>query len=653
MIVISSKLYPKRTTTPQVNRRYVAAIQKYSLFWEERAGFTVDSPIVKKALADAKNCSVKYHSRSNEHVDAHKHRPTRHPSPTQELSMIEFALNDHRQTKNGYLPKGMNFLISWNCAMQAFTRGDEVRSCRLPDLCHETNYGPWRLSDTGGMNVCDDSSPSGIISIIQQPFCTKINSPKAHAVGFFRHRDWRRCATSMIAFSLMARFEYMNHTQLDSLFSVGPNGVPLWYNYFLIDWRSYSSMADAFKEYFNAADIQYTKLTHVRKLGIIRAHQLGADRENIILLSKHTTHKVDTSYLPELPYNALLACAGFDVFRRQEYYIPRSYAQVPTAWHGRIFPYLQRWQSQVNDMREYDKGMSAKTFVNYILPHMAQIIIQDGIYFVDAYPNHPYSVILMHKMQSAGYEQWANNVRAMINTRVATVPINVAEDRRYDAVLRTSEHTAHRVLSVEQRIDSLTAELRQLCHYLRHQRAVTHSSDALSYTSCTNIASPTRLSGTHLQSSPYRYESELSSPTREQRRVLSVEPVPSSTTCLRSSRPIIPPNIHKTIKDNIEHWLFNRHWEFLCRGDVSLRQLGWDSKAQHRFCKRRDIAQWVKVVAENYMETDIHWEADGEILLQVAAIMDEERGSKTVNKALNDFKANNALSWKKCRKKKH
>ncbi len=67
------------------------------------------------------------------------------------------------------------------------------------------------------------------------------------------------------------------------------------------------------------------------------------------------------------------------------------------------------------------------------------------------------SVILMHKMQSAGYEQWANNVRAMINTRVATVPINVAEDRRYDAVLRTSEHTAHRVLSVEQRIDSLTA----------------------------------------------------------------------------------------------------------------------------------------------------------------------------------------------------
>jgi len=73
-------------------------------------------------------------------------------------------------------------------------------------------------------------------------------------------------------------------------------------------------MADAFKKFFDKVKVKYTKLTHTRKLGIVRAHQMGADRENIILLSKHTTHKVDTSYLPELPYNAMLAAAGFDVF---------------------------------------------------------------------------------------------------------------------------------------------------------------------------------------------------------------------------------------------------------------------------------------------------------------------------------------------------
>jgi hypothetical protein len=73
-------------------------------------------------------------------------------------------------------------------------------------------------------------------------------------------------------------------------------------------------MADAFKKFFDKVKVRYTKLTHTRKLGIVQAHQMGAHSENINLLSKHTTHKVDSSYLPELPYNAMLAATGFDVF---------------------------------------------------------------------------------------------------------------------------------------------------------------------------------------------------------------------------------------------------------------------------------------------------------------------------------------------------
>jgi hypothetical protein len=39
-----------------VTHHYVSAIQQYCVFWEERTRFTVDSPVVKKALADAKIC---------------------------------------------------------------------------------------------------------------------------------------------------------------------------------------------------------------------------------------------------------------------------------------------------------------------------------------------------------------------------------------------------------------------------------------------------------------------------------------------------------------------------------------------------------------------------------------------------------------------
>jgi hypothetical protein len=38
---------------------------------------------------------------------------------------------------------------------------------------------------------------------------------------------------------------------------------------------------------------------------------------------QHTQHKVDPRYLPELPYSAMLAAAGFDVHGREEIYIPK------------------------------------------------------------------------------------------------------------------------------------------------------------------------------------------------------------------------------------------------------------------------------------------------------------------------------------------
>jgi hypothetical protein len=35
---------------------------------------------------------------------------------------------------------------------------------------------------------------------------------------------------------------------------------------------------------------------------------------------------------------------------------------------------------------------------------------------------------------------------------------------------------------------------------------------------------------------------------------------------------------------------------------------------------------WVKLTAEKVLETVMEWEMDGEVLLQVAIVMDEERG---------------------------
>jgi hypothetical protein len=265
---------------------------------------------------------------------------------------------------------------------------------------------------------------------------------------FFRHKDWRRCATSIISFSIMARLHTLTDGQIQKFFAYGRNGVPNWYKHYLIDWRDYDSMSRVFKMFFNNNGIAYTKLTHTRKLGIIRAHQLGADRENIILLSKHTTHRVDTSYLPELPYKAMLACAGFDVFRREEYFIPRSYITVPVGWINILFPQLELWKNQVNNLLDYD-----------LLPFFATIIIQDGIYFTEKYPDHPFCKLLLYKLRGEGYEQWSEQMRTAVREKEVVVEENVREDRKYEAVLRTAEKAVQQMLIMQQQINELSAAL--------------------------------------------------------------------------------------------------------------------------------------------------------------------------------------------------
>ena len=101
----------KRITSAAVNRRYVSALQKYAVFWEERTNFKVDSATVKKALDDAKASKNRHHKSSSTHIDAHKHRPTLHHSVQQELHMIHEAFTSVQPSKYGQLPIGVNLLI--------------------------------------------------------------------------------------------------------------------------------------------------------------------------------------------------------------------------------------------------------------------------------------------------------------------------------------------------------------------------------------------------------------------------------------------------------------------------------------------------------------------------------------------------------------
>jgi hypothetical protein len=62
-------------------------------------------------------------------------------------------------------------------------------------------------------------------------------------------------------------------------------------------------------------------------------------------------------------------------------------------------------------------------------------VIQDSIYFPNMYPEHPYSKMLLQKLQHLGYEQWAADMRAAVESREVTIQENANEDHRYEAML--------------------------------------------------------------------------------------------------------------------------------------------------------------------------------------------------------------------------
>ncbi len=97
-----------------------------------------------------------------------------------------------------------------------------------------------------------------------------------------------------------------------------------------------------------------------------------------------------------------------------------------------------------------------------------------------------------------------------------------------------------------------------------------------------NLIGTTQVSrGRHHEITPVHLDAvEFSSTINERsvstdnRTLVAVQPIPISYTQVRSV-PHIPPNVHKSITENMEYWLVQRYWEFLSRNGTSLRELGW------------------------------------------------------------------------------
>jgi hypothetical protein len=84
------------------------------------------------------------------------------------------------------------------------------------------------------------------------------------------------------------------------------------------------------------------------------------------------------------------------------YFVPRALVplQYSIAWYcTKLLPNLGLWRQQSRS-RGGDKSICCDKFLNHVLPYFTEVLIQDGIYFVKDFPNHPISQLL--KVRYAG-----------------------------------------------------------------------------------------------------------------------------------------------------------------------------------------------------------------------------------------------------------
>ena len=293
----------------------------------------------------------------------------------------------------------------WNNSFSTYIRNMSARGLFFQDLFLDRAHGP----------EPDGPLSRSVNNVLCPGLAHKDRYKKAKVVGTWRHRNYLQCCTGMTAFSVTWRLfnEYGSHLHfLKPTLRTGEKHDWFWRHRFIHEELSsdYKASYNAFTKIFKDCDISSAKLTHLRKSGIDYAGFAGLSNDVISSMSKHVTHKFQKCYQPELREDVQRVMAGFG--KNETWYVPRATIKLPMPIEELqliLFPHIQRYRHEV-ESREGDK--EGRNFVFELLPFFAEVVVQDGIYWVKDFPRHPMSQLLIQNIPN--YLPWAETKRAEV-----------------------------------------------------------------------------------------------------------------------------------------------------------------------------------------------------------------------------------------------
>ena len=427
-LYFSTVIAHRTTVMPESARRVVSSLQffaKNKEFIDGDEEFVVDSHTVSRSLGAQKQRYFE-HIATQELSEPHANLPTNVLNDEEHERVLNEIFTNCSQN-------WQDLAFSWTLCTQSYVRNDSARKFMYCDLVLDTAHGPEKRGEL-----------AKILSIVLRQGRHKYKQDKTRIVGGWRHRNYLRCMTGMLGMCLLVNLH--SNRDLDFYMDVDTPGSAKWRKLRLLSWTSQKSADAAYRSVLKATGVSWGKVTHLRKTGMEQASahgDLGIDE--IATMSKHRTNKI-YRYATELYTPLMKVMAGFK--RTEAYFVPRTQVELPVEWDAEsiIFPHLETWRLQAASPTG-DQSDAASNFLNKMLPFLARVIIQDGIFWLRDFPNHEISITLRNVMP-AGYEEWARETRALVEEEVR----NVIQSRTLE--LNAAAQASYMQLS--QKVDALS-----------------------------------------------------------------------------------------------------------------------------------------------------------------------------------------------------
>ena len=420
--------------------RYIPHLQFFIDNYENSTMVISKLPQVISALRDS---DVLRNVQTEESVDAFDHDPTRLCSLKEEKRLIfeTYTTCTHDQWED--------FVLALLFQTYTYSRGNEYRAIRIPFF----------RVDTSDMYCPYPEGPMAYTLInLRNPYSTKTNSSMKTVVGGWRHRDFYRCYHAIIAFKVCRMLQAKSAIEINEYFllqerhyyevkGIKDHSKPPFYHDYLSIWdnrtilngddkKAARGMRKEFEIQQALFEIKRFHNSYFRAEGMVRSMNLGSPKENITLLSGHTAHKdkADISYFSALNKNVSHTNAGFEVC--EEYFLPRvvgTYQKICARfnasidkntgednlynkWTHLLFPCIKKFESIFVDPpvdRILYPGASGREFWKITLPYYAKVIIEDGVMWVNEFPNHHYTYMLVHVLGDQ-YESFSKECYQLI-----------------------------------------------------------------------------------------------------------------------------------------------------------------------------------------------------------------------------------------------